>query len=169
MSDRFTTLSRSERVLRDVEWLKMMVLHAERAGADRWRRISFLYRVADKFGRRVFPGSFCEEEVRESAGCQTGICCRCRPDVFQYEKEVLDLMPKRLDDSGFCPFFHLTRRTCGIYGVRPFACRIYFNFASSAHYCQNPDDGTLQIFENLKRHLEEILGPYRGGYRAPEA
>jgi Fe-S-cluster containining protein len=84
--------------------------------------------------------------------------------VFAYEQKVLDLLPKRLDASGYCPFFNLVRKNCGIYGVRPFACRIYFNLASSAHYCRNPNDTTLQLFDNLKPHLERILGAYLGGY-----
>lgn len=54
---------------------------------------------------------------------------------------------------------------CGIYGVRPFACRIYYNFAPSSYYCQNPNDLTLQLFDGVRRHLEQILGPYCGGYR----
>jgi hypothetical protein len=149
---------------REIEKLKRRVIWAERAGSDRWRRISFLYRVADGFGSRLFYRSFCGGEVKSSNGCTTGHCCQCRPDVFACEKEVLDLLPKRVDSSGYCPFFNLARRNCGIYGVRPFACRIYYNLASSAHYCQNPDDTTLQLFDSLKPHLENILGPYRGGY-----
>ena len=151
-------------VERELERLKRRILLADRAGGDKWRRISFIYRAADTFGRRVFAGSFCRAEMSRSAGCQTGQCCRCRPDVFAYEKGVLDLLPKRLDESGFCPFFNLARRTCGIYGVRPFACRIYYNFASSGYYCQNPNDSTLQLFDGVKRHLAGILGPYAGGY-----
>jgi Fe-S-cluster containining protein len=84
--------------------------------------------------------------------------------VFAYEQKVLDLLPKRIDDSGYCPFFNLARKNCGIYGVRPFACRVYFNLGSTAHYCQNPNDVTLQLFDSLKPHLERILGPYQGGY-----
>ena len=65
--------------------------------------------------------------------------------------------------SGY-PLTNLARKNCGIYGVRPFACRIYYNLASSAHYCRNPDETTLQMFDSLKPLLEKILGPYRGGY-----
>ena len=147
----------------EIEKLKRRVIWADRAGEDHWRRISFLYRVADRFGNRVFPHTFCHS-VTASAGCATGCCCMCRPDVFAYEKDVLDLLPKRVEPAGYCPFFNLTRRTCGIYGVRPFACRVYYNLASSAGYCQNPTDAMLQLFDNLKPHLEKILGPYCGGY-----
>jgi uncharacterized protein len=155
---------REAAVTRELERLKLRIVQAERAGDDKWRQISFLYRAADSFSRRVFAGSFCQEETSRKAGCLTGQCCKCRPDVFTYEKSVLDLLPKRLDDSGFCPFFNLSKRTCGIYGVRPFACRIYYNFAASSYYCQNPTDTTLQLFDGVKRHLERILGPYMGGY-----
>ena len=151
-------------VAREIEKLKRRVIWAERAGDDRWRRISFLYRSADRFANRVFPHSFCHGETKLAVGCTTGNCCQCRPDVFAYEQEVLELLPKRVDDTGYCPFFNLARRNCGIYGVRPFACRIYYNLASSAHYCQNPDETTLQMFDSLKPHLAKILGPYRGGY-----
>ena len=149
---------------REIEKLKRRVIWADRAGNDRWRRISFLYRAADRFGSRVFPHTFCGGEVKSSDGCSTGSCCRCRPDVFAYEQEVLELMPKRVDGTGYCPFFNLTRRNCGIYGVRPFACRIYYNLAASSHYCQNPNDTTLQLFDSLKPHLEKVLGAYRGGF-----
>ena len=149
---------------RELDRLKRLIINAERAGADRWRQISFLYRAADSFSGRVFARSFCHAEASRSAGCNTGQCCKCRPDVFEYEKSVLDLLPKRVDDSGFCPFFNLSKRTCGVYGVRPFACRIYYNFAPSSYYCQNPTDLTLQLFDGVKRHLERILGPYAGGY-----
>jgi uncharacterized protein len=154
---------RKAAVAREVEKLKRRVIWSERAGGDRWRQISFLYRVADTFGTRIFDNTFCHEETGEN-GCSTGSCCRCRPDVFAYERKLLDLLPKRLDNSGHCPFFNLVRKNCGIYGVRPFGCRIYFNLASSAHFCRNPNDTTLQLFDTLKPHLERILGPYQGGY-----
>lgn len=149
-------------LIRELERLKRRIVQAERAG-DRSRQVSFLYRAADSFSRRVFPASFCHSEIK-SAGCRTGHCCRCHPDVFAHEKIVLDLLPKRNDDSGFCPFFNLSKRNCGIYGVRPFACRVYYNFGHSGYYCQNPNDATLQVFDGVKRHLERVLGPYRGGY-----
>lgn len=155
---------REAAVALEIEKLKRRVIWSERAGGDSWRQISFLYRAADRFGRRMFDHSFCRGEIKLDVGCSTGSCCRCRPDVFAYEEKVLELLPKRVDASGYCPFFNLTRKNCGIYGVRPFACRIYFNLASSAHYCRNPNDITLQMFDNLKPHLERILGPYRGGY-----
>ncbi len=151
-------------VAREIEKLKRRIIWNERAGADKWRRISFLYRSADRFGSRVFAHSFCSAEMTLSVGCTTGCCCQCRPDVFAYEREVLDLLPKREDDTGFCPFFNLVKRSCGIYGVRPFACRVYYNFASSAHYCQSPNDETLQLFDALKPHVATILGTYLGGY-----
>jgi len=154
---------RETAVAREVEKLKRRVIWSERAGCDSWRQISFLYRAADRFGSRVFGHSFCRGEIGAS-GCSTGSCCRCRPDVFAYERKVLDLLPKRADASGYCPFFNRARKNCGIYGVRPFACRIYFNLGSTAHYCRNPDDTTLQLFDNLKSHLERILGEYQGGY-----
>lgn len=157
------TADREAAISREIEKLKRRVIWSERAGIDSWRQISFLYRSADRFGRQVYGQSFCGGELSTS-GCSTGSCCRCRPDVFAYEKQVLDLLPKRIDTSGYCPFFNLARKNCGIYGVRPFACRVYFNLAASAHYCQNPNDTTLQLFDNLKPHLERILGPYIGGY-----
>lgn len=156
--------NREAAITREIERLKRRVIHADRAGGDRWRRISFLYRAADSFSKRVFAGSFCHLEMSQ-AGCSTGDCCQCRPDVFAYEKSVLDLLPKRVDDTGFCPFFNLAKRTCGIYQVRPFACRVYYNLARSSYYCQNPNDQTLETFDGVKRHLERILGPYAGGYK----
>jgi uncharacterized protein len=153
----------SDTIHRQLERLKRRIVLASRAGDDRWRQISFIYRAADSFSRRVFTDSFCHREMTLD-GCTTGQCCRCRPDVFEYEKSVLDLLPKRSDSSGFCPFFNLSKRTCGIYGVRPFACRVYYNLATSGYYCQNPNDATLQVFEGVKRHLEAVLGPYAGGY-----
>ena len=153
-----------ELIRREIERLKRRVIHADRAGADRWRQITFLYRAADSFSRRVFAGSFCHSE-QDQSGCATGHCCQCRPDVFSYEKSVLHLLPKRQDDTGYCPFFNLTRRNCGIYQVRPFACRVYYNLGKSSYYCQDPNDQTLQIFDGVKRHLERILGPYAGRYR----
>ncbi|ACH39497.1 iron-sulfur cluster-binding oxidoreductase, UPF0153 superfamily, putative [Citrifermentans bemidjiense Bem] len=157
-------LAINEQVARELERLKKRLINADRAGADRSRRISFVYRAAESFSRRVFGSSLCRAES-EGAGCKTGQCCKCSPDVFACEKEVLDLLPKRSDDSGFCPFFNLQKRNCGIYGVRPFACRIYYNFAPSSYYCQNPNDLTLLLFDGVRRHLEQILGPYCGGYR----
>jgi len=150
-------------IAREIERLKRRVIWSERAGDDSGRQLSFLYRAADRFGSRIFEHSFCRGEIN-AVGCSTGCCCRCRPDVFAYEQKVLDLLPKRIDDSGYCPFFNLVRKNCGIYGVRPFACRIYFNLGSTAHYCRNPNDTTLQLFDNLKPHLERILGAYQGGY-----
>jgi len=150
-------------VAREIERLKRRVIWSERAGGDHGRQISFLYRAADRFGRRIFEHSFCRGEIGAS-GCSTGCCCRCRPDLFAYEQQVLDLLPKRSDTSGYCPFFNLVKRNCGIYGVRPFACRVYFNLGSTAHYCRNPNDTTLQLFDNLKPHLERVLGTYLGGY-----
>jgi len=149
---------------RELERLKRRVLNLERAGADRSRQLTFLYRAADRFGRRVFAHTFCVQD-QDHTGCATGACCKCRPDVFAHEKALLDLLPQRSDDAGYCPFFNLAKRTCGIYQVRPFACRIYYNLAQSRYYCQNPNDQTLELLESLKRHLEAILGPYRGGYR----
>jgi len=147
----------------ELERLTRRVIWAERAGEDRWRRIAFLYRLADRFGNRIFPHTFCRTEVA-AAGCATGSCCSCRPDVFAWEKEVLDLLPRSKGNGGFCPFFNRARRSCGIYGIRPFACRIYYNIASSRHSCQDPADAMLHLFETLKPHLEQIIGPYRGGY-----
>ena len=155
---------REAAVAREVEKLKRRVIWSERVGDDRWRQISFIYRAADRFGRRIFDHSFCRGKIQPTVGCSTGACCRCRPDVFAYEQRVLDLLPKRLDASGYCPFFNLARKNCGIYGVRPFACRIYFNLGATVHYCLNPNDATLQLFDNLKPHLERILGAYIGGY-----
>jgi uncharacterized protein len=156
--------SRQNAIDKKLERLKRRIIQAERAGADSSRQISFLYRAAESFSRRVFNGSFCHKIMSLESGCATGECCKCRPDVFACEKSVLDLLPKRTDDSGFCPFFNLSKRNCGIYGVRPFACRIYYNFGASRHCCQSPNDLTLQVFDGVKRHLEAVLGPYQGGY-----
>ena len=150
-------------IAREIERLLRRIIWVERAGEDRWQRISFIYRVADRFGSRVFSHSFCFTAAA-AAGCATGSCCQCRPDVFAGEKEVLDLLPKKTGNSGFCPFFNLARRTCGIYGVRPFACRIYYNVALSHHSCRNPGEAMLRLFDTLKPHLEKVLGPYHGGY-----
>jgi hypothetical protein len=151
-------------VAREIEKLKRRVIWCERAGGDSWRQISFIYRSADRFGSQVFGHSFCHGEINLAVGCSTGSCCRCRPDVFAYEQKVLDLLPKRVGDSEYCPFFNPVKKNCGIYGVRPFACRVYFNLGATAHCCRNPNDTTLQMFDNLKRHLKRALGPYLGGY-----
>lgn len=151
-------------ITKEVEKLKRRIIWSERAGQELARQISFLYRSADRFGHRIYPLSFCHGETKISVGCTTGTCCRCRPDVFASEQKLLDLLPKRTDNSGYCPFFNLHRKNCGIYGVRPFACRIYFNLAPSNHSCRNPNEVTLQLFDNLKPHLVKILGPYCGGY-----
>lgn len=156
-------MDNNQAVQREIEKLKRRVIWVERGGSDRWQQISFLYRSADRFGSRVYGRSFCGGELALN-GCNSGSCCRCRPDVFEYEKQLLDLLPKRFDDSGYCPFFNLTRKNCGIYGVRPFACRVYFNLASTAHYCRNPNDLTLQMFDSLKPQLQRLLGAYCGGY-----
>jgi uncharacterized protein len=155
---------RVDELEREIERLKSRVVQAQRAG-DRSRQISFLYRSAERFSRRVFARSFCHTEMSLRSGCSTGCCCKCSPDVFACEREVLELLPKREDDSGYCPFFNLSKRTCGVYGVRPFACRVYYNFGTSRYYCQNPNDRTLQLFDGLKRHLEQVLGPYASGFR----
>jgi len=161
----------AEEFRRESERLKRRVIHAPRLGGERWRQVALLYRLADSYGRRVFPRSLCHEKVSAFSGCVTGECCRCRPDVFASEKELLDRLPKPPDNAGYCLFFNIAKKTCGIYGVRPFACRIYYNMASSRLYCQNPADATLQLFDTLKRHVEKILGPHLGGYppHGPEA
>jgi hypothetical protein len=154
----------AEEFLRESERLKRRVIHAARLGGEEWRQAALLYRLADSFGKRMFPRSHCHGIISAHDGCVTGECCRCRPDVFAREKELLDRLPRPDDNGGYCLFFNRAKRTCGIYGVRPFACRIYYNLEQSRHYCQNPTDATLQLFDTLKRHVEKILGPYRGGY-----
>lgn len=155
---------RSEK-LRESDRLVRRIIRAGRLDGDRWRQIAIIYRLADSYGKRVFPHSFCGGMAGSSAGCITGACCACKPDVFAYEQELLDRLPKRLANLGHhCPFFNRAKRNCGIYSVRPFACRIYYNQEAARYYCQNPAEETLQLFDSLKRHLEEILGPYRGGY-----
>jgi Fe-S-cluster containining protein len=149
---------------REAERLKRRVIHAAGRGGEEWRRGALLYRLADSYGRRVFPRSLCSEKVSAFSGCVTGECCRCRPDVFAAEKALLDRLPRPSDNGGYCLFFNRAKKTCGIYGVRPFACRIYYNLASSRLYCQNPAEETLQLFDTLKRHVEKILGPHLGGY-----
>ena len=153
----------SDPVLLEIERLKRRVNWIERAGNDQGRRIAFLYRVADRFSSRVFPRTFCFTEAAVN-GCVTGSCCRCRPDVFGWEKTILDLLPKQPDNGGFCPFFNRIRRNCGIYGMRPFACRIFYNIVPSRHSCQNPAEAILRLFDTLKPHLEKVIGPYHGGY-----
>lgn len=151
-------------ILREIERLKRRIIWAERAGAERERQIAFVYRSADRFGRKVYPHTFCHDFTASGVGCDTGICCRCRPDVFAFEYEILSRLPQRRDHRDYCPFFNLTRKNCGIYAVRPLACRLYFNLAASAHACRNPNDTTLNLFAGLKPHLERILGPYQGGF-----
>ncbi|CAH2030094.1 YkgJ family cysteine cluster protein [Trichlorobacter ammonificans] len=151
------------RVVREIERLKRRVVWAERAGKEPERQIAFLYRAADRFGSRLFAQSFCRTEAGGS-GCATGSCCCCRPDVFAWERTILDLLPQQRDNNGFCPFFNQVRRNCGIYGMRPFACRIYYNVAASRHSCRNPAEVMLGLFAFLKPHLERIIGPYQGGY-----
>jgi hypothetical protein len=97
-------------ISREVEKLKRRVIWSERAGSERGRQLSFLYRCADRFGQRIYPHSFCHGETKIAVGCNTGACCQCRPDVFAAEQELLDLLPKRLDNSGFCPFFNRSRK-----------------------------------------------------------
>ncbi len=157
---------RGDEVLREGERLKQRIIRTGMLDGDRWRRkIALLYRLADSYGTRAFPRSFCHGMAGTSAGCVTGACCACKPDVFAYEQEILDRLPKRLANVGHhCPFFNLAKKNCGIYAVRPFACRIYYNLAASRLSCQNPADETLRLFDSLKRHVEDILGPYAGGY-----
>ncbi|MBT0663665.1 YkgJ family cysteine cluster protein [Geobacter pelophilus] len=163
ISMKSAAVNREAVLAREIEHLKRRVIWCERAGADSSRQVSFLYRAADRFGRKIITHSFCRGEIG-SHGCATGCCCRCRPDVFAAESQLLDLLPQRNDDSGYCPFFNLARKNCGIYGVRPFACRVYFNLGATAHYCRNPNDTTLQLFDSLKPHLARVLGSYQGGY-----
>ena len=155
---------RKAEVAREGERLKRRIIRLGGLTGDRWRQIAVLYRLADSYGRRLFSRSFCHG-LTGAAGGVTGACCACRPDVFAWEQELLDRLPKRLANVGeYCPFFNRAKKNCGIYGVRPFACRIYFNLAASRLSCRNPTDETLQLFDSLKRHVAEILGPYRGGY-----
>lgn len=152
-------------LLREGERLERRIIRAGRLNGDRRRQIGIIYRLADSYGNRVFPHSFCSGMAGSPAGCVTGACCACRPDVFAYEKELLDRLPKRLANLGHhCPFFNRAKRNCGIYTLRPFACRIYYNHEMSHYYCQNPAEETIRLLESLKRHLEEILGSYLGGY-----
>ncbi len=156
---------RGDGVLQEGERLKRRIIRTGMLHGDRWRQIALLYRLADRYGARVFPRSICHGMVGSAAGCVTGACCACKPDVFAYEQELLDRLPQRLANVGhYCPFFNRAKKNCGIYPVRPFACRIYYNLASSRLSCQNPAEGTLQLFDSLKRHVEDILGPYVGGY-----
>lgn len=149
---------------REGERLKRRIVRLGSMTGDRWRQIAVLYRLADRYGERLFPHTFCHGMV-SGDGCRTGACCACRPDVFAWERELLDRLPKRLAGGGeYCPFFNRAKRNCGIYGVRPFACRIYFNQAASRFSCCNPTDLTLNLFDSLKRHVAVILGPYAGGY-----
>lgn len=150
-------------IAREIERLKRRAVWVERSGEDQGRQIAFIYRVADRFGRRIFPHTFCHTDAAV-AGCVTGSCCRCRPDVFAWEKSILDLLPQNKNNYGFCPFFNRSRRNCGIYAMRPFACRIYYNVAASRHSCQNPAEQMLVLLDAVKPHLEKVLGPYYGGY-----
>ncbi len=150
---------------REGELLKRRVIRLGSFNGDRWRQIAVLYRVADRYGKSVFPGTFCYGLVGSIEGCSTGVCCSCKPDVFLFEQELLDHLPKRLANMGeYCPFFNRAKRNCGIYSIRPFACRIYYNLALSRFSCRNPSEETLQLFDSVKRHVAEILGPYQGGY-----
>ncbi len=159
------TSGRAEQTQREAERLTRRILHIDRFGRDRWWQMALLYRLADGYGKRVFLHSLCRVKVSAHSGCLTGECCRCRPDVFALEKDLLDRLPKPLDPAPYCPFFNLAKKTCGIYGVRPFACRIYYNVATSRYHCQNPEEATLHLFETLKRHVEKVLGPHLGGYQ----
>ena len=149
---------------REGERLRRRILHLSRFRRERSEQIALLYRLADSYGRKVFSHSLCCGQISIYSGCMTGECCQCRPDVFALEKQVLDLLPKKAENGGWCPFFNRSRKTCGIYGVRPLACRIYYNVATSRHYCQNPAEETLELFAGVKRHVEEFLGPHLGGY-----
>jgi hypothetical protein len=74
---------------------------------DRRRQIAVLYSLADRYGNNVFPHTFCRDMVDPVAGCITGTCCACQPDVFAFEQELLDRLPKRLANVGhYCPFFN---------------------------------------------------------------
>ncbi len=156
---------RGNGIQREGERLTRRIIRVGRLGGDRWQQMALLYRLADNYGARVFPHSFCHGMTGSSAGCMTGACCACKPDVFAYEQDLLDRLPKRLANVGHhCPFFNRVKKNCGIYAVRPFACRIYYNLAMSRLSCQNPAEETLRLFDSLKRHVEEILGSYAGGY-----
>ncbi len=156
---------RNQEAEQEGERLKRRVIRLGSFQVDRWRQIAVLYRVADRYGSRLFPHTFCHGMAGSADGCVTGACCACKPDVFAWEQELLDHLPKRLANMGeCCPFFNRVKKNCGIYGVRPFACRIYYNMAASRLSCRNPAEETLQLFDSLKRHLAEILGPYLGGY-----
>ena len=153
---------------REKERLKRRVLSFDRFNLDRRQRIELLYRLADRYGSRIYPCSFCHSLVSAGSGCTTGECCQCRPDIFEHEKEILDRLPKRVPNDGHCPFFNHAGKNCTIYAERPLACRLYFNVAASHFSCLNPADETLMLLDNLKRHVEQILGPYLGGYVPPE-
>ena len=71
--------SRAEEFRRETERLKRRVLHVTRLGGERWRQVALLYRLADSYGKKVFPRSLCQEKVSGFSGCVTGECCRCRP------------------------------------------------------------------------------------------
>ena len=158
-------MNEGEYLRQEGERLRRRILHLGRFRRERPEQVALLYRLADSYGRRVFPYSLCHGKISAYSGCETGECCQCRPDVFASEKRVLDLLPKKAENGGWCPFFNHRRRTCGIYGVRPFACRIYYNVAPSRHYCQSPAEETLRLFDAVKRHVEEFLGPHLGGYQ----
>lgn len=149
----------------EIERLKRRILWAERAGEGRGRQIAFLYRSADRFGRKLYPLSFCHPLTSAESGCSTSVCCCCRPDVFAFEHELLASLPQSDSSDGFCPFFDRQRGNCGIYLQRPLACRLYFNLGTTPHICRNPNDLTLDLFTGLRPLLEPLLGPYLGGYR----
>ncbi len=58
-------------IAREVEKLKRRVIWSERAGSERGRQLSFLYRSADRFGQRLYPLSYCHAETRIAIGCST--------------------------------------------------------------------------------------------------
>lgn len=149
------------------ERLKRRVILLGGSKLDSRQRAALLYRLVDRYGRRLYPASFCHTLVGTD-GCSTGECCQCRPDIFHLEKERLDALPKQWPNGGYCPFFDHVGKGCSIYADRPFACRLYFNVARSRFSCLNPADETLMLFDNLKRHLEPILGAYLGGYLPAE-
>jgi hypothetical protein len=154
------------KIEREGERLKRRIIRLGSMSGDRWRQIAALYRLADSYGNRIFRHSFCHSMAGSATtGCVTSTCCSCQPDIFVYEQQLLERLPKRLASVGsYCPFYNRAKKNCGIYDVRPFACRIYYNLAASRLSCQNPTDETLQIFDLLKRHVAVILGPYVGGY-----
>ena len=116
--------------------------------------MAFLYRSANPFANPGCPPLLLPWRNEAAVGCTTGNCCQCRPDVFAYEQEVLELLPQTVDHTGYCPFFNLARRHCGITASGRSPCRI-FTISPPPLITAKTGRKRRCMYDNLKPHLED--------------